>query len=136
MEKHASAIDKLLDKDNNDNIVLYNEKGVPTEFEQAALIPFAGKLYAILSLVNPNDDIGEDEGIVFSIEISEQGKKSLKIVTDDEIIGKVFDIYESLLDELEKELEDELGDEPDDGLDEILADILDDEEDDSDSSEN
>ena len=133
MEKHASAIDKILDKDNNDNIVLYNEKGVPTEFEQAALIPFEGKLYAILSLVNPNDDIGEDEGIVFSIEISEQGKKSLKIVTDDEIIGKVFDIYESLLDEYE----DELSNEDDDEFDDELDDILDGEdEDEDDSSEN
>ena len=91
MENHASAIDKLFDENNNDNIVLYNEKGVPTEFEQVALIPLEGKPYAILCLANPNEDIGEDEGIVFSIEMPENGKKSLQIVTDDEIIGKVFD---------------------------------------------
>ena len=132
MENHASAIDKLFDENNNDNIVLYNEKGVPTEFEQVALIPLEGKPYAILCLANPNEDIGEDEGIVFSIEMPENGKKSLQIVTDDEIIGKVFDIYENLLDEYSEEL-----DEPEDGLDDILSDLLDGEdEDDSESSDN
>lgn len=133
MENHASAIDKLFDENNNDNIVLYNEKGVPTEFEQVALIPLEGEIYAILCLANPNEDIGEDEGIVFRIDMPENEKKSLKIVVDDEIIGKVFDIYESLLDEYA----DELDGEPVDGLDDLLADLLDGEnEDDTDSSEN
>ncbi len=133
MENHASAIDKLFDENNNDNIVLYNEKGVPTEFEQVALIPLEGKLYTILCLANPNDDIGQDEGIVFSIDISDNNKKTLQIVSDDEIIGQVFDIYESLLDEYE----DELSNEDDDEFDDELDDILDGEdEDEDDSSEN
>lgn len=121
-----SAIDKLFDENNNDNIVLYNEKGEATEFEQVAIIPHGGKIYALLSLAKPTDDIGEDEGLVFSIETGEEGKKTLSLVTDDAVIDAVFKVYEDLLDELEES--DELfDDEPEDLLDEILAD-LDDEE--------
>ena len=117
-----SAIDKLFDENNNDNIVLYNEKGDATEFEQVAIIPHGGKIYALLSLATPTDEIGEDEGFVFSIETAEDGKKTLVLVTDDAVIDAVFGVYEELLDELEES--DELfDDEPEDLLDEILADL-------------
>lgn len=117
-----SAIDKLFDENNNDNIVLYNEKGDATEFEQVAIIPHGGKIYALLSLATPTDEIGEDEGFVFSIETAEDGKKTLVLVTDDAVIDAVFGVYEDLLDELEES--DELfDDEPEDLLDEILADL-------------
>ena len=121
-----SAIDKLFDENNNDNIVLYNENGEATEFEQVAIIPNGGKMYAILSLATPTEDIGEDEGFVFSIETTEEGKKTLNLVTDDGVIDAVFKVYEDLIDELE-ESDDFFDDEPEDLLDEILAD-LDDEE--------
>ena len=126
MENHMSAIDKLIDENNNDNIVLYNEKGEATEFEQVAIIPYGGKIYALLSLATPTDDISEDEGFVFSIDTSEEGKKTLSLVTDDAVIDAVFKVYEDLLDELE-DSDEFYDDEPEDLLDEILAD-LDDEE--------
>lgn len=126
MENHMSAIDKLFDENNNDNIVLYNEKGEATEFEQVAIIPYGGKIYALLSLATPTDDISEDEGFVFSIDTSEEGKKTLSLVTDDAVIDAVFKVYEDLLDELE-DSDEFYDDEPEDLLDEILAD-LDDEE--------
>ena len=129
MENNPSAIDKLFDENNNDNIVLYNSKGEPTEFEQAALIPLEGKVYAILSLAVPNEDIAEDEGIVFSIETREDGERSLRLVVDDGIIERVFEIYESLLDNLPEDEgtdeEDLFEDDFDDQLDDILGDILD-----------
>lgn len=129
MENNPSAIDKLFDENNNDNIVLYNSKGEPTEFEQAALIPLEGKVYAILSLAVPNEDIAEDEGIVFSIETREDGERSLRLVVDDGIIERVFEIYESLLDNLpeDEETDEEslFEDDFDDQLDDILGDILD-----------
>lgn len=136
MENNPSAIDKLFDENNNDNIVLYNSKGEPTEFEQAALIPLEGKVYAILSLAVPNEDIAEDEGIVFSIETREDGERSLRLVVDDGIIERVFEIYESLLDNLpedeETDDEDLFEDDFDDQLDDILGDILDEDDESSD----
>jgi hypothetical protein len=117
-----SAIDKLFDENNNDNIVLYNEKGEATEFEQVAIIPHGGKIYALLSLATPTDEIGEDEGFVFLIDTAEDGQKMLVLVTDDAVIDAVFGVYEDLLDELE-ESDEFFDDEPEDLLDEILADL-------------
>lgn len=128
MENGSSAIDKLFDENNNDNIVLYNTKGEPTEFEQVAVIPYEGKIYALLSLVTPNEDVAEDEGLVFSIETGEDGKKSLKLVVDDGIIDKIFEIYESLLGDDAESDEDMFEDDFDDRLDDILGDLLDDDD--------
>ena len=94
-----SDIEKLFDENNNDNIVLYNEKGEATEFEQVALIPIDEKIYVILTLVRPENDKGEDEGIVFLVEEAEDGGSLLKLVTDEAVINEVFDLYESVLDE-------------------------------------
>ena len=110
MENHMSAIDKLFDENNNDNIVLYNEKGEATEFEQAALIPLDGKIYALLSLVNPTEDIAEDEGLVFLID-TEGEHPTFDLVTDDAIIDEVFALYEGLLDLLDEEESEESDDE-------------------------
>ena len=130
MENGSSAIDKLFDENNNDNIVLYNPKGEPTEFEQIAIIPLEGKVYALLSLVTPIDEVDEDEGLVFSIETGKDGKRSLQLVVDSGIIDKVFDIYESLLQDGEEEDDEEMfEDDFDDRLDDILGDLLDDDED-------
>jgi hypothetical protein len=117
-----SAIDKLFDENNNDNIVLYNKKGEATEFEQVAIIPHGGRIYALLSLATPTDEIGEDEGFVFLIDTAEDGQKMLVLVTDDAVIDAVFGVYEDLLDELE-ESDEFFDDEPEDLLDEILADL-------------
>ena len=103
-----SAIEKLFDENNNDNIILYNDKGEATEFEQVALIPVDDKIYAILSLVSENGDDG-DEGIVFSIENNENEERFLRLVSDDDVINSVFELYESILDDLDGE-EEEDGD--------------------------
>ena len=120
MENYESAIDKIFDENNNDNIVLYNDKGEPTEFEQAALVPIDGKPYVLLSLANPTDEIASDEGFVFAIEIDDEGTESLRLVTDESIIDAVFEVYEGLLEALLEE--DDLDDEPaseDGDLDEL-----------------
>ena len=102
MENNMSAIEKLFDENNNDNIVLYNDKGEATEFEQAAIIPLDGKIYAILSLANPTEDIAEDEGFVFEIN-AEEDHPSFNLVDNEDIINEVFELYEGLLDLLDED---------------------------------
>ena len=92
-------LDLLLDEDNNDIIILANENG-NIEFEQIALIPQKEKLYVILKPVVPIDGLGEDEGLVFFINEEE---KNLMLVTDEQIIDEVFDVYFSLVEEDEDE---------------------------------
>ena len=94
-----NPIDALYDEDNNDPIILMNEKGEEIPFEQIALIPIAEKTYAILKPMIHLDGLGENEGLVFSIEINGEGMEYLALVVDEEIIDRVFDIYDELVEE-------------------------------------
>ncbi len=95
-----NIVDILLDENNDDNIILYNEKGEETEFMQIAIIPVKEIVYVILKPVKPIEGLGEDEGLVFTIN-EEAEEPILELVVDFEIIDKVFDIYEDLLREQE-----------------------------------
>ena len=89
----------MFDEDNNDVLILFNERGEEVAFEQVAVIPL-DKTYAILKPVQPLEGMGEDEGLVFSVEINtETNEEYLTVVTDMDIIDKVFDIYDALVEE-------------------------------------
>ena len=91
-----SPIDMLLDEDNNDNIVLFNEDNQQIEFEQIALIPIQNRVYALLKPVLSIEGIADDEALVFAIE-EVDGEDCLVIVEEDEIIDKVFEEYYEML---------------------------------------
>lgn len=96
MDCGPSIIDVLLDEDNDDNIILYDENDQPNEFEQVAVIPFNGKVYAILKPVNCMEDVGADEAVVFCIEEFE-GEYMLFPEQNDAVGEAVFNEYYSLL---------------------------------------
>lgn len=102
-----SPIDCLFDEDNTDPISLYNEKGEEVQFEQIALIPLEEKIYAILKPMKEIEGVGDDEALAFEIveteEDAETGEHSeyLELVGDIDIIDKVFDVYNKLMDEEE-----------------------------------
>ena len=91
-----SPIDMLLDEDNNDNIVLFNEDNQPIEFEQIALVPIQNRVYALLKPVLSIEGIADDEALVFAIE-EVDNEDCLVIVEEDEIIDKVFEEYYEML---------------------------------------
>ena len=93
-----NPVDMLLDENNTDNIVLYNEENEAVEFEQIAVIPVGLQTYVILKPVTPIEEMGEDEALVFVIADSE-GEDCLLVETDDAIIDAVFEEYYKLLDE-------------------------------------
>ena len=110
-EEVKNPIDCLYDEDNNDAIILFNEKGEEIAFEQIALIPQKEKTYAILKPIQPMEGVGEDEGLVFSIETSkEDGQEYLVLVTDEGIIDDVFKVYDELVAEEEGEEASDEGD--------------------------
>ncbi|MBO5212711.1 MAG: DUF1292 domain-containing protein [Clostridia bacterium] len=98
-QEELDLLDILLDEENEDPIVLYDEQGKPTTFDQAAIIPLENKLYCILVPVDEVEGVGEDEGVVFEIITSDTEPSSLNVVVEDEIIDKVFAEYEKLFDE-------------------------------------
>lgn len=99
MEEKIDILDTLLDEENNDPIVLENERGEKIVFEQIAIIPKVEDLYCILKPVEPIDGLEEDEALVFKILENEEGEASLMLETDEDVIDEVFNVYYDLLDE-------------------------------------
>lgn len=89
-------IEKLFDPENQDPIVMVDEEGNEVEFEQIAILPYEGSIYALLMPLTPLEGVGEDEAIVFVIE-EQDGEANLAIVDDLDIIDGVFELYESLV---------------------------------------
>ena len=93
-----TEIDKILDEECTDNIVLYDENNKETEFEQVALIPKDEKVYVILKPVTKIEGVADDEALVFVIDEIED-EDCLIIVDDEQIITEVFNDYYKLLEE-------------------------------------
>lgn len=99
MEEKIDILDTLLDEENNDPIILENERGEKIVFEQIAIIPKVEELYCILKPVEPIDGLEEDEALVFKILENEEGEASLMLETGEDVIDEVFNVYYDLLDE-------------------------------------
>ena len=94
MNEEMSVVDMLLDPDNESPITCVNDKGDLIEFDQIAVIPLKEKLYAILKPITKIEGVGDDEALVFSIDVEED---SIEVVNDFKLIDKVFDVYYDLL---------------------------------------
>lgn len=97
--KEVTAIDALFDPNNEENIVLYNEKDEAVEFEQIAIIPQGDDVFAILRPTAKIDGVADDEAFVFEVVEDEENNDTLRLVEDDKIIDAVFADYNKLLDE-------------------------------------
>ena len=56
---NKNPIDMLLDENNSEPIVLYNEKNEPIRFDQIAVVPLKGETYAILKPLDMSDILAE-----------------------------------------------------------------------------
>ncbi len=103
-EKQVNPIEQILDENNIENIVLYNEKDEAFEFEQIAIIPLGEEdeqsLYAILLPVTPLAGIDEDEAVVFEVNEKEN---LIRVCEDESVIDQVLAEYEKLLEESDKQ---------------------------------
>ena len=91
-----SAIDMIMDENNAENIVMYNDNNEPVEFQQIAVIPLQGNVFVILRPVGEVEGLGEDEALGFAIDEID-GEECLTIVGDDEAVDQVFEEYYKML---------------------------------------
>lgn len=103
--EEKNPIDCLFDENDTTPISLYNEKGEEVKFEQIAIIPIEEDFYAILKPMEEMEGVGEDEALVFQIVEAEKEDEEdhLDLVSDIDIIDKVFAVYNKLMDEAEAE---------------------------------
>ena len=95
-----NLLDRLLDPEDTDPILLYNEKDEAISFEQIAIIPLRKQTYVILKPVEPLEGLGEDEGLVFSIG-KRDGQDALILVENEAVIDAVFKVYDEMVAEEE-----------------------------------
>ena len=101
-KEKVNAIDAIFDENNTENVVLYNADNEAVEFEQIAIVPIEEKDYAILKPVVPLEGMKDDEAMVFELQENEDGERQLVMALEEEVIDKVFDIYEKLFEEANK----------------------------------
>lgn len=94
--KIKGAYELVMDESCDDNVVLYNTKNEPVEFEQICYVPIGDRDFCILKPVVALDGMSEDEALVF--ELVKDEENDFIIVEEESIIDKVFEIYEDLLD--------------------------------------
>lgn len=97
--EEKSVFEKLLDAEDNSNIILYDEEENEVEFEQHAIIPLKEDVYAILKPVQKMEGLDDDQALVFQLEETEEGEELLNLVEDDDIIDLVFAEYDKLFEE-------------------------------------
>ena len=93
-----SPIEMLLDENCSDPIVLFDENNEEVAFDQIAVIPLNGDVYAILKPLGDFEGVSEDEALVFVI-AEEDDEDVLQVVEEDEIVDAVFAQYYEMLKE-------------------------------------
>ena len=83
----------LLDENNNDNIVFYDENNNPLEFEQVALINLDEQQFALLHPVNMG--YADDEVIAYAITLEGNDYELLE-VEDDDLLEDIYNEYRHL----------------------------------------
>ena len=106
-DEELSVIEKILDEENDDPITMYDEEGNCFKFEQVAVIPYEGELYAILYPLDQVEGVEEAEALVFHIVFDEEAETDeeaikngyIEIEQDTDTAEAVFNIYLEILDE-------------------------------------
>lgn len=93
MAKQKNPYEMLFDENNHDNLIFYDEKGNPMEFEQIALISIDETNYAILHPVHMGYQ--EDEVIVYSV-IESSNEFELLEVEDKILLEEISFRYRKL----------------------------------------
>lgn len=90
--------------ENNEYVILKNEKGKEEKFIDIAGIALNSGYYAILQPVKRPKGMAEDEALVFKVDKLGDDDNAYTIVLDDTIVDEVFAEYGRLLDEAEEQL--------------------------------
>lgn len=100
------------DDDDDDDIVTLVSAATGEEigFIEIAGIVLDGKFYAILQPVDLLPGMGDDEAMVFEVGRDANGDDKLEIVTNDDIIDRVFEEYGKLYEEAHKKVDDDDND--------------------------
>ena len=93
--------DLLQDEELEDGEVvqLINEDGDTVEFYHVATIEYENNWYVFFQPAEEMEDIGEDEVVIFKLDTDENGEDLFVPIEDEELLDKVFDEYNKLMED-------------------------------------
>ena len=101
--KRRNPIDALLDEEYDGNIFVYDQKGIPVEFEQIGVLPIEEDgeevVYCILHPVKAIIGAKEDEAFVYKI-VRKDDEGGLERVEDEDKVKEIFDFFNKACEEL------------------------------------
>ena len=88
-----------LEQEQDDGIIeLVDDEGTVVKFRLLDVTEYKGEKYTLLLAAEPNDDVEEDEVVIFTLNEEEQ---TLDPIEDEQLLQEVFDFYLSEQDEEE-----------------------------------
>lgn len=101
MADNENLQEDILDEEDDGIIVLRTDNGEEIEFVEIASINIDERYFLILQPVEKVEGLDDDEAIAFEVVTDENGDDKFNIVTDDDLLTKIFEEYNKLLDEAE-----------------------------------
>lgn len=105
--EREDLLDIILDEDNQDPILMMDQRGKQLAFEQVAIIPYEQDgekvLYVILKPLDKINGIEDDQAVVFLVDQDSSGNTFLRVEDDEAIAIDVFCKYYDLLSEIPKD---------------------------------
>ena len=90
--------DEMLEEQEDELIELIDEDGNVINFKLLDVTEYKGQKYTLLLAAEPNDDIAEDEVVIFRYN---EEAETLDPIEDEGLLQEVFDFYQNEEDEEE-----------------------------------
>ncbi len=88
------TFDELMEMEDDDIITLFNDDTQEEEdFYHVATIDYKDDWYIFLHPVEPTEDIGEDEVIIYRLDTDEEGNDVFSPLESDELLNEVYAEY-------------------------------------------
>lgn len=91
--------DEILEEEEEEIVELVDDNGNVLKFKLLDVTEYKGVKYTLLLAAEPNEEIGEDEVVIFRLNEEEE---VLEPIEDDNLLEEVFEFYQN---EVEDELE-------------------------------
>ena len=98
MSDEIDENEMIEEEEENEFIELVDEEGKKVNFKLLDVTEYKGKKYVLLLVAEPNENIADDEVLIFELD---EKSESLKSVDDDALLEEVFEFYKKEAEEFD-----------------------------------
>ena len=91
-DEDITLLTQLLDHENDENIILFDDEGYAIEMEQIGTIPHNGKLYALLRPLEADPDSAG----VYEVDLDDE--ESITAVEDEALAEEIIELFNAEID--------------------------------------